>query len=407
MRPIHLALLLLICAPALTGQGCAQGTGAEPSATTSTTTAKEGKTSMITARLIGPDGKLTAPVSTARVELSDAQWRERLDEEQYRILRRKGTEAAFCGNLLANKETGFYLCAGCNLPLFESAAKFESGTGWPSFFKPVGPENIREERDSSYGMVRTEILCPRCGGHLGHVFEDGPQPTGLRYCLNSESLTFARANEAAKYAEKPAAEPMGSPAKEMPQPSAPASGRAEAIFAGGCFWCVEAVFEQIDGVQDAISGYAGGSAETANYEAVCGGDTGHAEAVKIVYDPSKVSYEQLLKIHFATHDPTTLNRQGNDTGTQYRSAIFYADEAEKKIAEAFIAHLGTDKTFGGKKIVTMLEPLTTFYPAETYHQNFVCNNPYQGYVRGVAMPKVEKTREKFKDLLKPEALLKP
>ena len=153
-----------------------------------------------------------------------------------------------------------------------------------------------------------------------------------------------------------------------------AAERAEAVFAGGCFWCVEAVFEQIDGVLDAVSGYAGGSAETANYKAVCGGDTGHAEAVKIVYDPRKVSYEQLLKVHFATHDPTTKDRQGNDEGPQYRSAIFYASEEEKEIAKAFIADLDDAKAFP-RPIVTTLEPLVKFFPAEAYHQDYLRKNP--------------------------------
>ena len=179
---------------------------------------------------------------------------------------------------------------------------------------------------------------------------------------------------------------------------------AAAVFAGGCFWCVEAVFEELDGVKDAVSGYTGGSAETANYEAVCTGTTGHAEAVKIIYDPAKISFRKLLEVHFATHDPTTLNRQGNDMGTQYRSAIFYANEDEKRIAQEYIQEL-TDKHVYSRPIVTTLEPLKAFYPAEAYHQNYVCTNPRQGYVRAVAMPKVEKVREKFSDSLKEKSPL--
>lgn len=260
-------------------------------------------------RLIGPDGTLGAPMETPAIVLSDAEWRKRLTPEQYRITRGKDTERAFCGLLLDNKNPGMYVCVCCNLPLFESGAKFESDTGWPSFFRPAAEENIREESDSSHGMVRTAILCRRCGAHLGHVFDDGPRPTGRRYCLNSESLRFVTADQLRTLAE----------------PAIDDASRAEAAFAGGCFWCVEAVFRQLDGVIDVTSGYAGGTAETANYEAVSTGRTGHAEAVKIVYDPRKISYATLLKVHFATHDPTTLNRQGNDVGTQYRSAIFSAD----------------------------------------------------------------------------------
>jgi len=177
-----------------------------------------------------------------------------------------------------------------------------------------------------------------------------------------------------------------------------------AVFAGGCFWCVEGVFRQIKGVTAAVSGYAGGSKESANYERVCTGLTGHAESVKITYDPSKVTYGQLLRVLFTAIDPTTKNSQGPDFGPQYRSVVFYENDDQKKVAQAYIKQLDDAKIFP-HAIVTTLEPLKAdaFYPAEGYHQNYVAchlNNPY---ITQVALPKVEKVREKFKDQVKPES----
>src|SRR5438093_12200353 len=172
-----------------------------------------------------------------------------------------------------------------------------------------------------------------------------------------------------------------------------------AVLAGGCFWCTEAAFEQLEGVVDVTSGYAGGLAETANYRAVCGGDTGHAEAIKISYDPAKISYEQLLDVFFDAHDPTQLNRQGNDVGTQYRSAIFYANEDEKRVAETKIRQLNDSKHFA-RPIVTTLEPLVEFFPAEDYHQDYARLNPEQPYVQSVSIPKVCKVRSKYAELIR-------
>jgi methionine-S-sulfoxide reductase len=172
-----------------------------------------------------------------------------------------------------------------------------------------------------------------------------------------------------------------------------------AILAGGCFWCTEAAFEQLEGVLDVTSGYTGGAAETANYRAVCGGDTGHAEAIRITFDPAKISYEKLLDVFFDAHDPTHLNRQGNDIGTQYRSAIFFASEDEKRIAEAKIQSLNAKHAFP-RPIVTTLEPLGEFYPAEDYHQDYARLNPEQPYVQAVSVPKACKIREKHPGLVR-------
>jgi methionine-S-sulfoxide reductase len=178
------------------------------------------------------------------------------------------------------------------------------------------------------------------------------------------------------------------------------STAATAVLAGGCFWCTEAAFEQLAGVLDVASGYAGGGAETANYKAVCGGNTGHAEVIRITYDPARISYDQLLDVFFDAHDPTQLNRQGNDVGTQYRSAVFFADEAQKQAAAAKIGELTVAHKFA-KPIVTTLEPLVEFFPAEDYHQDYARLNPDQPYIQAVSMPKACKVREKYAGLMRP------
>ena len=186
---------------------------------------------------------------------------------------------------------------------------------------------------------------------------------------------------------------------EVPDPIdelAMADDHGEAVLAGGCFWCTEAVYEQLQGVNDVVSGYIGGSMKNPDYKSVCTGTTGHAEAVEIYYDPSITTYEEILDVFFKTHDPTTLNRQGEDSGTQYRSAIFFHDAAEKQAAEAYIAKLSAKGEFNAP-IVTKLEPASEFYPAEEYHQNYYAKNPYQGYCAFVVSPKVDKFKKVFKE----------
>lgn len=340
---------------------------------------------LVTLRVFNKQGELVGPIEVPKVELTDAEWQARLSPDQYRILRSKGTERPFCGTLLDNKKEGVYTCAGCGLPLFASDAKFHSGTGWPSFFQPIAPENVAEQIDASHGMVRSEITCARCDGHLGHVFPDGPRPTGMRFCLNSESLEFTPSDQLARLAD----------------PAADAPALASVVFGGGCFWCTEAVFLELKGVKRVVSGYSGGSADTANYQAVCSGHTGHAEVIRVSYDPQQISYDQLLDVFFDAHDPTQLNRQGNDVGTQYRSVIFYDSDDERKIAEEKIHALDAVGKFSSP-IVTTLEPLEAFYPAEQYHQNYAQNNPNQPYILFQSTPKVCKVREKYTHLVKPE-----
>lgn len=189
---------------------------------------------------------------------------------------------------------------------------------------------------------------------------------------------------------------LNASAAQFPDPpidEKPAQGLRKAVFAGGCFWCTEAVFELIEGVRNVVSGYSGGSAETANYRRVSMGDTGHAEAVEITYDPSVVTYGQLLRVFFeVAHDPTQLNRQGPDVGPQYRSAVFYLNDEQKRIAEAYIRTLNEAKVFRSK-IVTELAPFKAFYPAEDYHQDYAVNNPGNPYIYYNAAPKVEKLKK--------------
>ncbi|MES2765534.1 MAG: peptide-methionine (S)-S-oxide reductase MsrA [Bacteroidota bacterium] len=172
-----------------------------------------------------------------------------------------------------------------------------------------------------------------------------------------------------------------------------------ATFGNGCFWCTEAIFQDLEGVESAVSGYSGGQVENPTYEQVCGGKTGHAEVLQIKYDPAKISYEELLKVFWETHDPTTLNRQGNDVGTQYRSAIFFHDDKQKELAEKYKAQLTQAGTFKDP-IVTEIVPFEKFYSAEKYHQNYYKENPNQGYCSFVVRPKVEKFQAKYKDKLK-------
>lgn len=298
---------------------------------------------------------------------TDAEWKAKLTPEQYRVMRCSDTERPFSGAYWNHHGTGVYLCAACGTGLFESDAKFDSGTGWPSFWKPAGRGLIEETRDTAHGMVRTEVRCSRCGGHLGHLFDDGPAPSGLRYCINSAALNFA--------------------ARE-PAPTAPAHTEL-ATFGAGCFWCTEAAFRLLDGVVSVKVGYMGGKTPNPTYEQVCRGTTGHAEVGQVAYDPARVPYTRLLEVFWQVHDPTSLNRQGADEGTQYRSAIFYHDDAQKRAAEE--ARDAQRKKLGAR-VVTEIVPAAEFYEAEDYHQQYFENNPNAPYCRAVVAPKVEKAR---------------
>nr|WP_233549872.1 bifunctional methionine sulfoxide reductase B/A protein [Flavobacterium sp. 102] len=323
-----------------------------------------------------PENPYYSNTDTSKLVLSDDQWKKVLQPDLYAVARKADTERAFTGTLWKSETKGTYYCAACGLKLFKSDQKFVSSCGWPSFFEQDNKNSITFKDDNSYGMRRIEALCGRCDSHLGHLFDDGPEPTGKRYCMNAVSLDFV---------------PDGTVAQNK-------DNLETIIIGGGCYWCVEAVYENLTGVEKVVSGFAGGKVENPSYEEVCTGTTGAAEVVEITYDKTKTNLDEIFQVFFTVHDPTTLNRQGADVGTQYRSVIFYATEEQKKAAESIIAEL--NKEVFNNKIVTTLEPFKAFYKAKDYHQNYYENNKEQPYCQMVIQPKLEKFEKVFKDRLK-------
>ncbi len=304
---------------------------------------------MISAPLPGlQTGKGEATMSP-KVSKTDAEWKQSLTPEQYKVMIQCGTEAPFSGRYNDFWEKGSYLCAACGAALFTSETKYEHGTGWPSFTAPFSEANVEYREDASLGMLRTEVRCSACGAHLGHVFDDGPAPSGRHYCINSAAMIFQTAGAEAK------------------------AKTEVATFAAGCFWGVEYKLGQVAGVLSTAAGYTGGSVRNPTYKQVCSDDTGHAEAVQVTFDPARIGYEDLVRKFFALHDPTQLNRQGPDIGTQYRSVIFVNGPAQKAAAEKIKAELEKDGLYRGR-IVTEIIPAGEFWRAEEYHQKYYEKN---------------------------------
>jgi peptide methionine sulfoxide reductase msrA/msrB len=263
---------------------------------------------------------------------------KKLTPEEERVIKYKGTERPYTGEFYKTTQKGTYVCRQCGAALYHSDDKFDSGCGWPSFDDEIeGAVKRIPDADGS----RTEIVCAKCSGHLGHVFlGEGMTSKNTRHCVNSISMDFIPAQ------------------KEL--------DTARAIFASGCFWGTEYYLSQAEGVISTTVGYTGGYVKNPTYKQVCTGTTGHAEAVEVVFDPSKTSYEKLTRLFFETHDFTQVNRQGPDIGEQYRSVIFYTEDSQKAVAEKLAKQL-QDK---GYKVATKIEKAGEFYNAENYHQDY-------------------------------------
>lgn len=270
-----------------------------------------------------------------------------LSPDAYHVLIEKGTESPFSGTYTEQNKPGSYLCRLCGILLFRSEQKFSSSCGWPSFDDSF-EQAILEQPDVD--GRRVEIVCRRCKGHLGHVFKaEGHTKKNVRYCVNSLSLDFVE--------------------------DLSVKDTGEVLVAAGCFWGVESLFQKCKGVVKTEVGYTGGKVENPTYEQICAGNTGHFEAIRILYDLEKQSYENIIKYFFEIHDFSQNDGQGPDIGSQYRSVIFYYSEEEKKVVQKIISALQAT----GHEVSTLILPVSVFWKAEEYHQNYyekTQKNPY-------------------------------
>jgi peptide methionine sulfoxide reductase msrA/msrB len=303
--------------------------------------------------------------------------KEMLTPLQYKVTQEDGTEAPFNNEYWDNKKDGIYVDVVTGEPLFSSLDKYDSGTGWPSFTKPINQDSIKTKTDSKFFTTRTEVRSNIGDSHLGHVFNDGPKDKGgNRFCMNSSSLKFIPVNELESsgygeflslFSDKSINPKEDVSANKSTQPQ-------EIVLAGGCFWGMEELLRKEKGVLEIEVGYAGGDPNSVTYNLVKTGTTGNAESVRIKYDPTQLNLENLLEYFFKIHDPTTLNRQGNDVGSQYRSAIFTTTEEQVEIAKKVKNKVQSSGVWK-KDLTTEISPLNGFTKAEDYHQDYLQKNP--------------------------------
>lgn len=301
--------------------------------------------------------KMTTPQKPTAEQL------KKLTPMQRHVTQEAGTEPAFQNEYWNNHKEGLYVDIVSGEPLFSSKDKFDSGCGWPSFTKPVKDTKVVEKRDMSYGMIRTEVRSGKADSHLGHVFNDGPQDRGgLRYCINSASLRFIAVDDLEKEGYGAFLPLFGK--------AAPKATEEIATLAGGCFWGMQDLLRKQPGVLRTEVGYTGGKVDHATYR----NHEGHAEAIRIWFDPTQTTYDALLQFYFRMHDPTTLNRQGNDMGSSYRSAIFFHSEAQRLSAERIKAEVNASGKWKAP-VVTEIVPAAAWWRAEEEHQDYLVKHP--------------------------------